>query len=120
MSYKIFKIDPYLKPYESDINARVKNYLDKKRELVGEGSLCDFANGYEYFGIHKTKNGWVYREWAPAADQMFFTGDFNCWDIYKNPMTRLENGVFEIVLEGKDALKVGEKIQTIVIYGGQT
>ena len=120
MSYKIFKIDPYLKPYESDINARVKNYLDKKRELVGEGSLCDFANGYEYFGIHKTKNGWVYREWAPAAEQMFLTGDFNGWDIYKNPMTRLENGVFEIVLKGKDALKIGQKIQAIVISNGQT
>ena len=26
--------------------------------------LWTFANGHEYFGIHRTSEGWVYREWA--------------------------------------------------------
>ncbi len=121
MNYKIFKIDPYLKPFARDIELRMNNFTKKKAELLGESSsLCDFANGYNYFGIHKTKNGWVYREWAPAAEKMFFTGDFNNWDVYTNEMTRLENGVFEIKLDGKDALKVGQKIQAIVIHNGET
>ncbi len=120
MSLKILKIDPYLKPHEADLNLRQENYLNKRAELVGEGSLLDFANGYKYFGIHPTENGWVYREWAPAAEKMFFTGDFNGWDIYANEMTRLDNGAFEIELMGKDALKVGQTVQAIVIHNGET
>ncbi|MBQ7799778.1 MAG: 1,4-alpha-glucan-branching enzyme, partial [Oscillospiraceae bacterium] len=121
MSYKIFKIDPYLKPFEKDIDLRMQNFAQKKNELLVEAaSLCDFSNGYEYFGIHKTKNGWVYREWAPAAEKMFFAGDFNNWDIYANEMQRLDNGVFEIELKGKDALKVGQKVQAIVVHNGET
>ncbi|MBQ8868580.1 MAG: alpha amylase C-terminal domain-containing protein [Oscillospiraceae bacterium] len=121
MNYKIFKIDPYLKPFKKDIDLRMESFAQKKNELLsGAASLCDFANGYEYFGVHKTKNGWVYREWAPAAEKMFFAGDFNNWDIYANEMRRLDNGVFEIELVGKDALKVGQKVQAIVIHNGET
>jgi 1,4-alpha-glucan branching enzyme len=25
------------------------------------------------------QNGWYYREWAPNADQLYLTGDFNGW-----------------------------------------
>ena len=58
MNYKIFEYDPYLLPYKADIELRMQNYAKKKRELVGNsGNLCDFANGYEYFGFHKTENG---------------------------------------------------------------
>ena len=76
MSYKIFEYDKYLLPFESDIELRMENYEKKLNSLVGEsGKLCDFANGHEYFGFHRTEDGWVYREWAPAADAMWLTGD---------------------------------------------
>ncbi len=121
MNYKIFDYDPYLKPYENDIDLRMNNYKNKREQLIGrDGSLVDFANGYEYFGIHPTETGWVYREWAPAAEKMFFTGDFNGWDVYACPMKKLDGGVFEIELEGRDALRVGQKVQAIVIHKGQT
>ncbi len=120
MSYKILKIDPILEAYEDDINLRMDNYKRKKVELLGEGkSLVDFANGYQYFGFHRTKKGWVYREWAPAAEEMYLTGDFNEWDTKACPMTRLENDVFEIQLQGKNALKPGQKVQAIVIHQGK-
>ncbi len=119
MNHKIFKIDPYLKPYKKDIDLRYAAYLQKRSELLKSGeSLCNFANGHNFFGIRKTKSGWVYREWAPAADEMFLTGDFNNWQTRANPMKRLENGVFEIVLNKSD-LKIGQKIQAIVINGGK-
>ena len=119
MSYKIFKYDPYLTPYERDIDLRMNLYKNKREQLVGkEGNLADFANGYNYFGIHRTKTGWVYREWAPAADEMYLTGDFNGWDIYATPLKKLENGVFEAVLEGDNAPQIGQKIQAIVINNG--
>ncbi len=116
---RILEIDPYLEPFASDIDLRVELYKRKKKELVGKGSLLDFANGYEFFGIHRTENGWVYREWAPAAEKMYFTGDFNDWNTESHPMTRLENGIFEICLEGKSALQEGQKIQAIVVHNGE-
>ena len=120
MKYNILKIDPYLEPYKSDIDLRMSNYEQKKRELVGNGNLCDFACGYNYFGIHPTDDGWVYREWAPAAEDMYFTGDFCEWDLYKYKMDKLEGGVFELYVKGKDTLKAGDKIQAIVIHNGET
>ena len=75
MSYKIFEYDPGLKMFEVDIELRMKNYIRKRKELVGDCNLCDFANGHEYFGFHKTENGWYYREWAPEADEVYLTGE---------------------------------------------
>lgn len=120
MSYKIIKIDPYLKRYEKDIDLRMNNLSEKLLELLDENqTLLDFANGYNYFGLIKTDDGYVYREWAPSADEMYFTGDFNNWDVKKTPMKKLENGVFEVELKGENAPKLGQKIQAIVIHNGE-
>ena len=120
MSYKITKIDPYLEPFSNDIDMRMANYKAKRQELVGEdGNLVDFAKGYLYFGIRYEGDHWTYREWAPGAEAMYFTGDFNGWDIWSCPMKRLDNDVFEVVLPGADALKVGQNVQAIVIHNGE-
>ncbi len=117
---RILEIDPYLEPFENDIDLRTKLYYSKKKALLGNSKkIKSFANGHKYFGFHRTRTGWVYREWAPAADAMYLTGDFNGWSIESCPMTRLENGVFEVHLKGKDALKPGQKVQAIVINSGQ-
>lgn len=118
--YRILEIDPYLVPFQEDIQLRMDAFRSKREQLLsGETSLVDFANGHEYFGIHRTPSGWVYREWAPAAESMFFTGDFNEWDALSHPMKRLKNGVFEIKLRGKNKLLPGQKVQAIVIHNGQ-
>ena len=120
MALGIIKKDPYLAPFEKDLLLRLDSYKKKRAELVSDSSaLSDFANGYEYFGIHPTDSGWVYREWAPGADEMYFTGDFADWDCKAYPMTRIENGVFEIYLDGKETLTVGQKVQCIVIKNGE-
>lgn len=117
---RILEIDPYLEPFENDIDLRYSLYKEKRRELLkSEKKLSDFANGHKYFGFHRTENGWFYREWAPAAEKMYLTGDFNDWNTESCPMERLENGVFEIFIDGKDTLKVGQKVQAIVISGGR-
>ena len=119
-NYRICEIDPQLMPYMEDINLRMRNYNSKKKELVGsDGNLVEFSNAYQYFGFHRTNNGWVYREWAPAAEEMYLTGDFNEWNTKSCQMKRLDNGVFEVELFGKDALCIGQKVQTIVIHNGE-
>ncbi len=120
MSYKILKIDPTLAPFEKDINLRMEYYKQKKKAMLGtKGKLIDWANGHKYFGFHRTENGWVYREWAPAAEKIFLTGDFNDWNVTSHPMTRLDNGIFEIYLADQDTLKPGQKVQAVVISNGQ-
>ena len=105
MPYKIFEHDPGLLPFEKDIELRMDNYARKREELVGKGgNLRDFANGHEYFGFHKTEGGWYYREWAPAADEVFLTGDFTDWRWLDYKLTNLGNGVFEIFIKGTDTL----------------
>lgn len=118
--YRILEIDPYLKDFESDINLRMENYIRKRKELLGNRrKVSGFANGHAYFGFHRTRTGWVYREWAPAAEAMYLTGDFNQWDAAGCPMTRLDNGVFEVELPGKNALVPGQKVQAIVVHNGE-
>ncbi len=114
----ILKIDPYLTPYEDDLLLRMKLFDDKKKEILGDNkTLSEFADGYKYFGFHRESDGWVYREWAPAADKMYLTGDFNNWDLFANPMTALGDGIFEIKLFG-DTIKEGQRVQTVIDNGG--
>ena len=73
--------DKYLEPFEEAIQGRHDHALWKINELTrnSEVSLSDFANGYQYFGLHQLKDGWVFREWAPHATDIFLVGDFNNW-----------------------------------------
>ena len=114
MDYKIIRNHPELAPYEGDIDLRMKRYWGKRGQILqGQKSLKDFANAHKYFGFHKVDGGWVYREWAPAADKLYLTGDFNNWQWLDNPMDRLENGVWEITLPD-DVLHKGSKVITVV------
>ncbi len=118
---KIFDYDPRLLPFEADINLRMENYKRKKRELVGRGGrLIDFANAHEYFGFHKVDEGkWVYREWAPGADALYLMGDMNGWDQHNLPMTRLDNGVFELYLPDDKQLYDGCHVKVLVEGNGR-
>ena len=120
MSYKILKYDPHLKPFAADISLRMENYHKKKKELLAKGqTFAEFANGYKYFGFHREQDCWYYREWAPAAETVYLTGDFNGWDRRSCPLTRKENGVWEVKLPGKDALREGQLVMTLVIKDGR-
>ena len=113
--YRILELNPQLKPFEQDINLRMELYRSTKQRLLGKGgTLKDFANAHHYFGIHHLDGSWVYREWAPSAYQLYLTGDFNSWNQTSHPLNRLENGIWELVLEGDDALWDGCKVKTVV------
>ena len=113
--YKVLELNPQLQPFAGDIDLRMHLYKSTKERLMPQGGkLIDFANAHEYFGFHRIKGGWVYRDWAPSAYQLYLTGDFNGWNKMQHPMKKLENGVWELVLEGEDALWDGCKVKTIV------
>lgn len=113
--YRILELNPQLLPFSGDIDLRMSLYQSTKDRLLAQGStLNDFANGHEYFGIHHVEGGWVYREWAPSAYQLYLTGDFNNWNQTEYPMKRLENGIWELFLEGENTLWEGCKVKTVV------
>ena len=118
--YRILSIDPYLKPYYADIALRMHLNTEVRRKLLGDkADLSAFANGYLYFGFNRTADGWVYREWLPGADEAYLIGDFNAWNRTSHPLRRIEGGVWEIELEGADALKHGQFVKLLVRHGDQ-
>ena len=120
MEYEILKNDPSLLPFAGDIRLRMENLANKKKELLQKDQiLADFANGHQYFGFHQTQDGWYYREWAPAAEKVYLTGDFCNWERYAHPMEKKENGVFELFLPGKDTLYEGCLVMAVVVSGGR-
>ena len=60
---------------------------------------------YDFFGAHPFteggKKGFVFRVWAPHAEEVSVVGDFNSWDPAAHPMQRLQDGEsFEIAIAG--------------------
>jgi len=98
--------DPWLNPFTDVIERRNAKCLQKEKQLKGNGTLCDFAMGHFYYGLHRTANSWVFREWAPNAKSIFLIGVFNNWKEKKEfSMTRINTmGDWEIFLPA-DALK---------------
>ena len=110
--YKILQQDAALLPFQKDIELRMENFKRMRSRLTHNGRLIDFANAHEYFGFHRTDEGWVYREWAPAADAVYLTGEFNGWSMTDTPMTRVDNGNWELFLPA-DALHDEEQISYV-------
>ncbi|MCG6187423.1 alpha amylase C-terminal domain-containing protein [Maribellus maritimus] len=105
---KLIQDDQWLQPFTGFIQHWIELAEKKEKELIGKGSLDDFASGYLYFGLHKTETGWVIREWLPNATHIFLIGTFNNWQEEKQyEFKPLGNGVWELQLE-KTALTHGD------------
>ena len=117
----LVKNDPWLEPFEDAIRGRHEHALYKLNELTNNGrqTLSDFATGYLYFGLHQTEKGWVLREWAPNATDIYVVGDFNDWrEDEKYRMKRLKNsGNWEIKLPAR-AMKHGDLYKLKVHWQG--
>ncbi|MEE1200493.1 MAG: alpha-amylase family glycosyl hydrolase [Christensenellales bacterium] len=119
--YKILSIDPWLEPFSSDIQLRMDRHAETRQKLLGDSSdLAAFANGYLFYGLHRTENGWVFREWAPGADAVHLIGDFNNWNRSSHPLTRMDNGVWEIHIDSVDALCHGQRIKLQITRCGSS
>jgi 1,4-alpha-glucan branching enzyme len=112
--------DPWLEPAEKEIVRRYEHFKSTLETLNKTcSSLLKFADAYKYFGFHwdKKRNGWIYREWAPKAQDLYLFGDFNEWKQYAHRMTRCKDGTWEIFLDGityKDRFKHESRIKVMV------
>ena len=117
----ILRNDPWLEPYAEAVEGRHADALRKEKELTKEaGSLADFANAHNYFGLHRCADGsWVFREWAPNATSLVLTGDFSGWQQQlKYAATRIDDhGVWELRL-APDDIRHGQLYKMIVSWPG--
>ncbi len=107
---QLIESDPYLGPHTAKILQRISQTSLREARLTRPGqSITDFASAHEYFGLHKTKDAWFFRELAPAADAISMIGDFSNWE--ERPeffLHRIDNhGAWEIKLP-LDAIKHGQ------------
>lgn len=94
--------DPWLEPVSKAVEERYERYLARLEQIKNNyGSLKVFASADQTFGFNydKLRKGWWYREWAPAASELFLFGDFNHWDRYAHPMINNGRGIYELFLD---------------------
>lgn len=116
----LVKNDLWLEPFEKAIVGRHEHVLFKLSELTQNGklTLSEFADGYLYFGLHRTKRGWVFREWAPNATSIFMVGDFSSWcELPQYELKKQDNGVWELTLPVQ-ALHHGDHYKLFVHWDG--
>ena len=117
---KIIKNDPLLEPFAMALQGRHDYAVWKEKELLGRDnrSLSDFASGYLYFGLHKVKRSWYFREWAPNATAIYVIGTFNNWQKDENyRLERLDNGIWEGRFQEK-AMHHGDLYKLLVEWNG--
>jgi 1,4-alpha-glucan branching enzyme len=113
--------DPWLAPYTNDVYERLERFKKTLSHIESvAGNLETFASAYLYYGINfdAKRNGWVYREWAPAAYELYLTGDFNGWDRYNHKLEKNASGDWEIFLSYesyKDTFVHGSKIKVHIV-----
>lgn len=81
--------------------------MSQKKSNLPSGNLAEYlfhqgtnSRAYEHFGAHITKDGCVFRTWAPKAKAVYVTGSFADWDYYRYPMTRInDGGIFECTVD---------------------
>jgi len=98
---KLVMDNPELHDFAPQIQDQLYRYYGKLTHINQvTGSLTEFANSYNYLGLHydELAKGWWYREWAPAAYNLYLTGEFNWWDKSSHPLQRNSNDIWEIFL----------------------
>ena len=97
---KLVEEDKLLKPFAGIIEKRHQQVLAMEREFTYRTTrLSDSCNSYLYYGLHRTNEGWVFREWAPNATAIYLLCEFNDWR--KHPdyaLTKVGDGNWEIKL----------------------
>lgn len=97
----LLKIDPWLEPFSQTITNRINKVNNLKAHLSEKyGSLIDTANWHTQLGLHKHKKGWIFREYAPNATNIYLIGTFNNWQqLPEYKLTHKGNGIWELFLK---------------------
>lgn len=96
---KLTEADPWLAPYKKQLDERLNHARNYARRVLDGASLRDFSRGHEHFGLHATSDGWILREWAPRANEIYLHCDASKWaDLQRYAFTKVNDGEWELCL----------------------
>jgi len=101
---KLVEQDSWLIPVSQAVTERYLRFKNRLNALEQNyGSLLAFAQADKLFGFNydTVRKGWWFREWAPAASQLFIMGDFNGWNKYSHPLLNNGRGIWEFFFDDK-------------------
>lgn len=115
----LWESDPYLEPYRDDIIRRYQKAVIKGQEIAGYGKTLNSAiNSHLYYGVHKTPDSWIFREWAPNATGLYLIGDVNGWKRDERfSFKRLDSGNWELEIP-IDKLRHGDLFKWLMCWNG--
>lgn len=95
----LVQLDPWLAPFENKLWDRIAHTNWMRSQFDETGGLGGVvSHGHHYFGFNWEDSEITYREWAPNANYASLIGDFNGWDRGAHPMSRDENGIWQLRL----------------------
>lgn len=110
----------FLAPFERDFQRRYALFYKRLKSIDdNEGGLNKFSKSYKSFGVNQFVDGGVYcKEWAPGAEAVFLTGDFNGWNPFSHPYKKMEYGKWELFIppgqDGFSPVPHGSKLKVVI------
>ncbi|TRZ70378.1 MAG: 1,4-alpha-glucan-branching enzyme [Bacteroidetes bacterium] len=102
---KLVNNDPWLEPVAGEVNKRYERFRNILLGIKSDWkSLSKFADAYLWLGLHhdRRRKGWIYKEWAPHAQDLYLFGDFNSWQRYSHRLNRDKSGIWDIFLPDEE------------------
>ena len=117
---RLIDADPYLAAHRPALIRRLE-HIQAMRERITQKcpNLLDLASGHEHFGLHRTADGWVFREWAPNAEAIFLVNEATGWaDDKRFALSRIDDdGQWELQLPA-EALEHGDLFRLHLYWPG--
>ena len=79
------------------------------------GTAC---RAYEYMGCHAYGNKYIFKVWAPNADEAYVLGDFNNWSDEHKMQRTTRAGLWEIAID-RDIVSEGSRYKYKFINSGK-
>lgn len=75
------------------------------------------SRAFDYLGVHRLSDSFVFRVWAPHANEVLLCGDFTDWTKKPLPMQKItENGVWEVFVPAT-RVKLGQNYKYLIRNG---
>lgn len=85
---------------------------EKKTDLAKNTDLAPYLfhqgtnfHAYEYLGVHRVGDAYIFRTWAPNASRIFVVGDFNQWQETDEMIRTTEGGLFSLTYYTSHAIE---------------
>ncbi|NLA42567.1 1,4-alpha-glucan-branching enzyme [Candidatus Saccharibacteria bacterium] len=110
--------DEWLQPFADNIRLQKSHIKATRKRILGDKTPYEFSLGWHHFGLHPTDEGWVLREWAPNATDIYLVCEKNRWSEDPSYAFSLKSdGQWELRLP-KNTLRHGDHYKLLIYWNG--